>query len=333
MAHAPVLLREAIQALNVQPGGVYVDATFGGGGYSRAILGAAKDVRLIAIDRDKAAVARAEALRTEYPQQFHIACEQFGTVGRVVDQLVGAPVDGVVFDLGVSSFQLDEAERGFSFRADGPLDMRMGQTGPTAADAVNRLSEVALAEALKSLGEEPQSRRVAGAIVRARTQAPITNTAALADLIEHALGGRRGAKIHPATRSFQGIRILVNDELGEIAEALAASELILKPGGRLVVVSFHSLEDRLVKSFLSTRSGVRQGGSRYMPEIEAGPAPSFVQSVRKAANPGNAEVEANPRARSAHLRFAERTAAPAWGDYAPASLAPLAEREFRALSR
>jgi 16S rRNA (cytosine1402-N4)-methyltransferase len=333
MAHAPVLLEEAIQALNVRPGGVYVDATFGGGGYTRAILRAAKDVTVVALDRDPDAIARGAALRTEYSQHIRIVCERFGAVSDVVDRLVGAPVDGVVFDLGVSSFQLDEATRGFSFRAGGPLDMRMGKTGPSAADVVNHLSEAALVEVLKSLGEEPQARRIAGAIVRSRSEAPITTTSALADLIERALGGRKGAMIHPATRAFQAFRILVNEELGELVSALSSTENILRPGGRLAVVSFHSLEDRLVKSFLSARSGARQGGSRYMPEPEQGPAPSFTQTVRKAVSPSAAEVAANPRARSAHLRVAERTAAPGWGAFEPPSLAPLAEREFRALAR
>jgi 16S rRNA (cytosine1402-N4)-methyltransferase len=248
-----------------------------------------------------------------------------------VDRLVGGAVDGVVFDLGVSSFQLDEAERGFSFRGDGPLDMRMGRSGFSAADAVNRLSEAALADALKRLGEEPQARRVAAAIVRTRAEAPITRAGALADLIERALGGRRGAKIHPATRSFQGLRLLVNDELGELARGLSSAESILKPGGRLSVVSFHSLEDRLVKSFLTARTGARQGGSRYMPEVQQGPPPAFFQPTRKALGPDEAEIQANPRARSAHLRWAERTDAPGWGAFEPEPLAPLAQREWDAL--
>jgi 16S rRNA (cytosine1402-N4)-methyltransferase len=329
MGHIPVLLREAIEALNVRPGGVYVDATFGGGGYARAILEAGG--RVIGIDRDPDAIARGAGLLREYPQKLQLVCEPFSAVEKAVGRLVGEPVDGMVFDLGVSSFQLDEADRGFSFRGEGPLDMRMARLGLSAADAVNRLSEPALADALKRLGEEPQGRRVAAAIVRVRAEAPITNSGVLADVIERALGGRRGAKTHPATRSFQGLRLLVNNELGELARGLSSAESILRPGGRLSVVSFHSLEVRLVKSFLAARSGARQGGSRYMPEAEQGPPPSFVQPIRRAIGPGEAEVAANPRARSAHLRWAERTAAPAWAAFEPEALAPLAQQEWDAL--
>jgi 16S rRNA (cytosine1402-N4)-methyltransferase len=329
MSHAPVLLHEAVAALEPKAGDVIVDATFGGGGYTRAILEAGGQV--IGIDRDPDAIARGADFLREYPHALQLVCEPFGGVGKAVDRLVGGPVDGVVFDLGVSSFQLDEAERGFSFRGDGPLDMRMARSGFSAADAVNRLSEPALADALKRLGEEPQGRRVAAAIVRARAEAPITGAGPLAALIERALGGRRGAKIHPATRSFQGLRLLVNDELGELARGLSSAESILRPGGRLSVVSFHSLEDRLVKSFLAARTGARQGGSRYMPEAEQGPPPSFVQTMRRAAGPDESEIESNPRARSAHLRWAERTDAPAWQPFEPEPLAPLAQQEWDAL--
>ena len=326
MSHAPVLLREAVEALGLRAGGVYVDATFGGGGYTRAILEAA-DCRVIAIDRDPEAITRGRSLLTAYPQRLRLVPGRFGSV----DELVTEPVDGVVFDLGVSSFQLDQFERGFSFRGDGPLDMRMSAAGPSAADAVARLSEEALTQVLQRLGEEPQGRRIARAIVRARGEAPITRTAELADLIERAVGGRKGAKIHPATRSFQGLRLLVNDELGELVRALSAAENILRPGGRLVAVSFHSLEDRLVKSFLAARSGALGGGSRHMPEAEKGPAPSSAQPMRKSIAPTEAETAANPRARSAKLRWAERTSAPAQGPFAEGDLAPLARREWEAL--
>jgi 16S rRNA (cytosine1402-N4)-methyltransferase len=327
MAHAPVLLSEAIEALNLRAGGVYVDATFGGGGYSNKILEAAP-CRVIAIDRDPEALTRATRLLTAYPQAFHIKQGPFGAV----EDLVGEPVDGVVFDLGVSSFQIDQAERGVSFRFEGPLDMRMSRDGPSAADAVAYLSEEALANALARLGEEPQARRFAKAIVRARAETPITTTSALAALIEKAAGGRKGAKIHPATRTFQALRMLVNDELGELARALTGSEHILKPGGRLVCVAFHSLEDRLVKSFLAARNGSREGGSRHMPEASPGPAPSFSQPIRKGVSPSDAETSVNPRARSARLRWAIRTDAPALDDIEIAPLAPIAQREWERLA-
>lgn len=325
MAHAPVLLEEAITALAPREGGVYVDATFGGGGYSHALLSAAR-CRVIAIDRDPEALARADGLLTSHPQDFQIRSGAFGAV----NDLVREPVDGVVFDLGVSSFQLDQAERGFSFRFDGPLDMRMSRDGPSAADAVAHLSEEALANALKYLGEEPQARRFARAITEARAEAPISTTARLAALIEAAAGGRKGAKIHPATRTFQALRMLVNDELGELARGLAGAEHILRPGGRLVVVAFHSLEDRLVKSFLAARSGAREG-SRYMPEVQKGPAPSFSQPVRKGVGPGDGELAANPRARSARMRWAVRTDAAAFGALEEPTPAPLAQREWERL--
>jgi 16S rRNA (cytosine1402-N4)-methyltransferase len=327
MAHAPVLLSEAIEALALREGGVYVDATFGGGGYSNKILEATR-CRVVALDRDPDALTRAGALLTAYPQAFHIKQGPFGSV----DKLVTESVDGVVFDLGVSSFQIDQAERGFSFRFEGPLDMRMSKDGPSAADAVAYLSEEALANAMARLGEEPQARRFAKAIVRARTEAPITTTSALAALIEQAAGGRKGAKIHPATRTFQALRMLVNDELGELARALVGSEHILKPGGRLVVVAFHSLEDRLVKSFMAARSGAREGGSRHMPEASPGPTPSFVQKLRKGVSPSEAETAANPRARSARLRWVERTDAPALGEFDEPPLAPIAQREWERLA-
>jgi 16S rRNA (cytosine1402-N4)-methyltransferase len=327
MAHVPVLQREALAALNVTPGGLYVDATFGGGGYTRAILEAAADCRVVAIDRDPDAIARGQALAAAYPGRLRLVHGSFGAL----DKFVGEPVDGVVFDLGVSSFQLDEPARGFSFQADGPLDMRMSREGPTAAEAVNLLSETSLAEALRALGEESAARRIARAIVAARAEAPITRTAPLASLIERAVGGRRGAKLHPATRTFQALRLLVNDELGELARVLGAAEAILKPGGRLVVVSFHSLEDRLVKSFLAARSGVRPSGSRHMPEAAAGARATFELVERRGAAPSADEIAANPRARSARLRWAVRTDAPPQGPFTTEPLAPRAFGEWRRL--
>jgi 16S rRNA (cytosine1402-N4)-methyltransferase len=316
------MLQEAIDALAPRGDGVYVDATFGGGGCTRAMLEAGAG-RVIALDRDPDAIARGADLLTAYPQKLALIRAPFGSV----DKAVSEPVDGIVFDLGVSSFQIDEAERGFSFRFDGPLDMRMSAEGPSAADAVAHLSENALAQLFQQLGEEPQGRRIARAIVRAREEAPITRTSALADLIETALGGRRGAKTHPATRSFQALRMLVNDELGELARGLVGAELILKPGGRLVVVAFHSLEDRLVKLFLAARAREREAGSRHMPQAEPGPAPSFSQVLRRSIPPGDEEIARNPRARSAKLRWAERTDAPPFGPIDGRILAPLALRD------
>ena len=246
--------------------------------------------------------------------------------------LVAQPVDGVVLDIGVSSFQFDEAERGFSFQNDGPLDMRMEKAGPSAADAVNALSEGALADLIYAYGEDDDSRRIARGIVQARAAAPITRTAALASVIERAVGGRKGARTHPATKAFQALRIVVNDELGELARALSAAERLLKPAGRLIVVAFHSLEDRLVKNFLFERAGLRATASRHAPEAPDGPAPSFRLEQRKTNTPSDAETAANPRARSASLRYAIRTDAPAWPPLETPALAPKAEEEWRRLA-
>lgn len=310
-AHVPVLLNEVVEALAPKDGDVIVDGTFGGGGYARALMDAA-DVTLVGIDRDPTAIARAEGMRAEWPKLVPLE-GRFGDVDTLLADGELGPVDGFVLDLGVSSFQLDEGERGFSFMRDGPLDMRMGNAGPSAADVVALADERALADIIFHLGEERQSRQVARAIVRARTDAPIETTLALAELVEKALGGRRGARTHPATRTFQALRMYVNDELGELARALEAAERVLSEGGRLVVVTFHSLEDRMVKQFLRERSGTSGGGSRYMPEARAEAAPSFELISRKAVEPDEAEVAANPRARSARLRAARRTEAPAWG--------------------
>jgi 16S rRNA (cytosine1402-N4)-methyltransferase len=325
MAHAPVLLAEAMDALAPKDGGVYVDATFGGGGYSREMLARA-DCRVIAFDRDPDAIARGAALAAEAKSKFTVHQGRFG------DLETDEPVDGVVFDLGVSSFQFDEAERGFSFQADADLDMRMEKQGPSAADAVNGLSEAALAELIYRYGEDDQSRRITRGVVRARAEAPITRTLQFAKIVEDAVGGRKGARTHPATKTFQALRMLVNDELGELARGLSAAERAIKPGGRLVVVSFHSLEDRMVKNFLTERADARGRGSRYAPDLPPGRPPSFKLEQRRATAPSDEEVAANPRARSAKLRWAVRTEAPAWDEFEPPALAPRAEAEWTKLS-
>jgi len=330
VTHAPVMVQEVLESLapakaDAGSAPLYVDATFGGGGYTRAILEAAPQARVVAIDRDPEAMARARAMAAAFPGRLLPAEGRFSQL----DLLAGEPVDGVVLDIGVSSFQLDDPARGFSFRTEAPLDMRMERAGPSAMDAVARLSEPALADLLRDYGEEREARRVARAIARAREAGPIRTTRQLADLIEEALGGRKGARLHPATRSFQALRLLVNDELGELAAALTAAERILKPGGRLVVVSFHSLEDRLVKTALAARSGALGAGSRHAPPV-AGPEPSFQLLRRGALEPSEAEVEANPRARSAKLRAATRTAAPARPTVEAPALALRARHEWSA---
>jgi 16S rRNA (cytosine1402-N4)-methyltransferase len=314
MTHAPVLLREVIATLAPRDGETHVDGTFGAGGYSRAILESAQ-CRVIGIDRDPDALTRAQALSTHFGARFEMRPGVFGAI----ETLVPERVDGAVLDIGVSSFQLDEATRGFSLLRDGPLDMRMGADGPSAACAVAHLSEAALADIIFHYGEEPQSRRIARAIIEARKAAPIESTAMLAAIVEKAVGGRKGARIHPATQTFQALRILVNDELGELARALLGAEQRLKPGGRLIVVTFHSLEDRLVKQFFAARAREGEAGSRYRPAGPAGPAPSFALSFRKPLAPSEEEMRANPRARSAKLRAGVRTSAsahPALTEYA-----------------
>ncbi|WP_454644303.1 16S rRNA (cytosine(1402)-N(4))-methyltransferase RsmH [Bradyrhizobium liaoningense] len=305
--HIPVLGREAVAHLAPREGGLYVDATFGAGGYSRAIL-EVPGTRLIAIDRDRTAIAGGAGLVERSAGRLMLVEGRFSDLAEVcVAQGVEA-IDGVVMDVGVSSMQLDQAGRGFSFRLDGPLDMRMGQTGPTAADVVARASEGDLADIIYLLGEERHSRRIARAIVADRQETPFTTTRALADLVGRVVRAKPG-DIHPATRTFQALRIFVNEELDELQAALAAAERMLKPGGRLVVVSFHSLEDRIVKNFLAERSRTG-GGSRHLPEV-AQVTPSFRVLTRRPVVAGEDEVAHNPRARSAKLRAAERTAAPA----------------------
>ena len=306
--HKPVLIDEVVEALEPGPGKTVVDGTFGAGGYSRAFLAAGASV--IAFDRDPTARRFAEGLPAD---RFRLIEGRFSEMAEVAGE--GA-LDGVALDLGVSSMQIDEAERGFSFMRDGPLDMRMGAEGPTAADIVNTAEQAELARIFYVYGEERQSRRIASFIARRRAEQPFSRTLDLAEVIERALGGRRGAKVHPATRAFQGLRIAVNEELSELEAGLVAAEQALKAGGRLCVVTFHSLEDRIVKSFLSVRAGRTPDGSRHAPPLAAGPAPSFQLLFNGARAPSEAEVAGNPRARSAKLRAAVRTQAPVWKDAA-----------------
>ncbi len=309
--HTPVMLREVLEALAPHDGGIYLDGTFGAGGYSLAILEAA-DCRVIAIDRDPEAIARGAELEPRFGGRLTTVEGRYGEMDRLSAAQGAERLDGVALDLGVSSMQLDQAERGFSFRADGPLDMRMDADGGamTAADVVNNLPEADLADILRRYGEERRARAVARAIVAAR---PITRTLELAAIVRRVV--RKGPDgIDPATRTFQALRIYVNDELGELERGLAAAERALAPGGRLAVVSFHSLEDRAVKRFLQARSGRAPRASRHQPEGAAPPAPSFEPIFRNARRPEEAECRRNPRARSARLRAAQRTAAPAWSD-------------------
>ena len=305
--HIPVMRGEVLEALAPAAGGIYVDGTFGAGGYTRALLDAA-DCRVWALDRDPAAIAGGAALEAEYAGRLHLTEGRFGDMA---DLLPVRDVQGVVLDLGVSSMQIDDPARGFSFQGDGPLDMRMDKDGPTAADLVNTSEEGALADLIYRYGEERRSRRVARAIVAARREAPITTTRRLAEIVRRAVPTANDG-IDPATRTFQALRIRVNDELGELDRGLAAAEILLAPGGRLAVVSFHSLEDRAVKVFLRARSGGAARPSRHRPEGTTARAPTFRLLTRKARRPGAVEIAANPRARSARLRAAERTDAPAW---------------------
>lgn len=310
MGHVPVLLPEVITALAPADGEIYVDGTFGGGGYALRLLQAA-DCQLYGIDRDFEAITRAEAMSEAEPRLFPLL-GRFGDMDALLLNAGVGEVDGVMLDIGVSSFQIDEGERGFSFMRDGPLDMRMGQTGPNAQDVVNHMSAADLTSIIRQLGEERQAKRIANVIVEQRKDAPFEATLQLAECVERAVGGRRGKKTHPATLTFQAIRMFVNDELGELARGLAAAERLLRAGGRLVVVTFHSLEDRLVKQFMRTRSGAVGGGSRYMPELAKGPDPTFALKHRKAIEPSEEETRSNPRARSARLRVVTRTEAPSW---------------------
>jgi 16S rRNA (cytosine1402-N4)-methyltransferase len=305
--HISVLGRQAVELLAPHEGGIYVDATFGAGGYSRAIL-EMPGTRVIGIDRDRSAISGGFELVDRSAGRLTLVEDRFSNLVEIC-AAQGAPlIDGVVMDVGVSSMQLDEAERGFSFRLDGPLDMRMGHQGPTAADVIARASEADLANIVYIFGEERHSRKVARAIVAARKEASITTTRSLADIVAKVVRSKPG-DIHPATRTFQALRIFVNEELDELHHALVAAERVLKPGGRLVVVSFHSLEDRIVKNFLSERTKLG-GGSRHLPELVQ-EVPSFALLSKRPIVPDDEEISANPRARSAKLRAAERTAASA----------------------
>jgi len=312
-AHVPVLLAEVLAALAPQANHRCIDATFGAGGYSTALLDAG--ARVLAIDRDPAAVAAGCSLVEASGGRLTLVQGRFGELERLAQGAGFAPADGVVLDIGVSSMQLDDPERGFSFQVDGPLDMRMSGrgAGPSAADIVNEAEEADVADILYQFGEERRSRAIARAIVARRRERPFARTLELAQLVERVLGrGKIGGR-HPATRTFQALRIYVNDELGELAQGLAAAERVLKPGGRLAVVTFHSLEDAMVKRFLQARTGKREGASRHLPP---GAPPERESSFRfvnpKPVSPAETEIAANPRARSARLRWAVRTAAPPW---------------------
>lgn len=302
--HAPVLLREVLEALAPKDGGVYVDGTFGAGGYTRAILESAQ-CTVWAIDRDPAAKARGDALARQFPGRMTVLT---GCYGDMVSLLAGVgvtQVDGIALDIGVSSMQIDEPERGFSFRADGPLDMRMSQDGLSAADVVNTMAEKELADIIYQLGDERASRRIAKAIVEARREAPLERTLQLAGIVRRVVKPSKDG-IDPATRTFQALRIYVNDELGELDRGLAAAEALLRPGGRLAVVAFHSLEDRRVKAFLQERTGSAPRPSRHLPSAGGDAQPAFRLLQRGAVKPDEDEVRTNPRARSARLRAAER---------------------------
>ncbi len=301
--HVPVLLNPILRHC-APVSGLWIDGTFGAGGYARGLLAAGAE-RVIGIDRDPSVFPLASAWADEYGAALHL--EQ-GTFSEL-DRLAGAPADGVVLDLGVSSMQLDEAHRGFSFRRDGPLDMRMGSEGPSAADLVAELDETALAEILFRYGEERASRRIARAVVAARAEAPVLTTGHLARIVEGVLPRAKPGQSHPATRSFQALRIAVNDEFGQLAAGLEAAERALKPGGWLAVVSFHSMEDRIVKRFLQQRSGKVAAPSRHQPAAEA-PVARF-EALSKGIAPDAVELDLNPRARSARVRIARRTEAPA----------------------
>ncbi len=310
MAHVPVLLDEVLAAIRPREAGLYVDGTFGAGGYTRAVLGV-EGARVLGIDRDPTARPAADAMKRAWPKQFAFAEGPFSLMEDVIERAGSSGVDGIMLDLGVSSMQIDEAERGFSFQKEGPLDMRMSRTGPSAADAVNHLSIEELTAVFRVYGEEKRARRAAQFIASAREDEPITTTLRLADIVSRAVGGKPG-RMHPATRVFQALRILVNDELGELIRGLGAAERVLKPAGVLAVVTFHSLEDRIVKTFLRARAGLEGRGSRHAPDIQPGPAPSFSLLSKKAVEASEAEIDANPRARSARLRAAARTTNPAW---------------------
>lgn len=308
--HTPVMVNEVLDALSPRDGATYIDATFGAGGYSVALLEAA-DCTVWGIDRDPVAISFGNQLEKKYHGRLTVLNGPFGDMVRLLGDAGVEKIDGIAFDLGVSSMQLDESARGFSFRADGPLDMRMAENGATAADAVNGLTEEELADIIYRYGEERRSRRIAKAIVELRKNTPITRTGQLASLVRGVVAKSKDG-IDPATRTFQALRIYVNDELGELHRGLNAAEILLAPGGRLSVVSFHSLEDRQVKEFLRQRSGVAPRPSRHLPPEQTDvPAATFKLLSRRVVKTTAAEAGFNPRARSARMRAAERTGAPA----------------------
>jgi len=303
--HVPVLLNEVVEALRPTGGERYLDGTFGAGGYTRALLDKA-DCQVIALDRDPDAIAAGQTLAERYPSRLLLIEGRFGDMAELLEAEGVSEVDGVALDLGVSSMQFDQPERGFSFRASGPLDMRMEKRGASAADLVNQADEADLADTFWRYGEERRSRRVARAIVEQRKQKPIETTGELAEIVRRAVGPSAKDESDPATRVFQALRIAVNDELGELERGLAAAEQVLAPGGRLAVVSFHSLEDRAVKEFVRARSGRTPAPSRHAPPRRAPPAATLRDLTRRPVVPSDAEVAANPRARSARLRVAEK---------------------------
>ncbi|MDX2307774.1 MAG: 16S rRNA (cytosine(1402)-N(4))-methyltransferase RsmH [Hyphomicrobium sp.] len=308
--HIPVLISEVLTALEPRGGETYIDGTFGAGGYSRAILETA-DCRVLALDRDPTAVAGGQALVAEFAPRLILVETVFGELDAVAHEAGVDPVDGVVLDIGVSSMQLDQAARGFSFQNDGPLDMRMSGSGPSAADFLNSAKEELIADVIYTFGEERRSRAIARAIVRRREDQPFARTRDLADLVLRVFHGHKEEGKHPATRTFQALRIHLNDELGELERALLAAERVLKPGGRLVVITFHSLEDRIVKRFLTERAGKAPQSSRHLPPTSVEfYEPSFRILNSRPLTPSQGELDANPRARSARLRAAVRTAAP-----------------------
>ena len=306
--HNPVLVVEVVEALSPKADAVYLDATFGRGGYSRAILDAAP-CRVIAIDRDPDAITAGQDMRHEYDGRLTLLEGRFSQIGTLLNEINMPLVDGVVFDFGVSSPQIDDAERGFSFRFDGPLDMRMEKSGTNASDFINTATEKDIADVLWQFGEERASRRIARAIIRARDEAEITTTFQLAKVIRAVMPRPKPGQIDPATRSFQAIRIHINNELDEIRTALPAAMACLKPGGRLAVVAFHSLEDRLVKTFIMNEAGKAPRPSRHVPDVPEH-APRLNMITRKPVTPSEDEMNLNPRSRSSRLRVAERTDAP-----------------------
>lgn len=304
--HLPVMLAEVLTAFQPVAGGNFVDGTFGAGGYTTALLEAGA-AHVYAFDRDPTAIASGQALLARFPDRLTLIEGQFSNLADHLQALHAPAPDGVVLDIGVSSMQIDNAERGFSFQKDGPLDMRMSNSGPTAADVVNQMTHGELAHILKFLGEERQAGRIASAILKRRAKQPLETTGDLAETVTTIIPRKAKDRIHPATRTFQALRIFVNRELEELAMGLSAAEDQLKVGGRLVIVTFHSLEDRIAKTFFNTRSETRLGGSRHAPELAAIAPPSFQLKSRKALAASDAECQQNPRARSAKLRVGERT--------------------------